>query len=280
MRRQPTVRSVLIILAVLLLSAMVSQCGGTGGSGPVATPARPAAIDTIKVGISPDWEPWEQVDGSTRELAGFDVDLMRTIAKEAGFKIEFVQAPFASLLGRVGTDYEVAISALLVTDERAAKVTFSDDYQKIGLVQVVPSWNRAGWGMADVAGKKAGAVGGSQAEKEIARVDPAALVTFKDYDTMFAALTAQQRTLDVIVCDYLSAMEYMARTPGTLKSGPAFTRDKLAIAVAKSRPDVLEAVNAGLKSAQDNYLVKDVVTQWLAVPPGKRPERFVLHNGR
>ncbi len=47
-----------------------------------------------------------------------------------------------------------------------------------------------------------------------------------------------------------------------------------------SRPDILAAINAGLKSAQDNYLVKNIITDWLAVPPDRRPEGFVLHEGR
>ncbi len=60
-------------------------------------------------------------------------------AKEAGFEVKSVQAPFDALLDGVGTEHDAAISAFLVTDERACKVTFSDDYQKMGLVLVVPS---------------------------------------------------------------------------------------------------------------------------------------------
>jgi glutamine transport system substrate-binding protein len=205
---------------------------------------------------------------------------MKAIAKEAKFEVEFVQAPLEKLLDGVGGDYPAAISALLVTDERAGKVAFSNDYQKIGLVLVIPSWNRAVWGIADVAGKKAGAIAGSRAEAEIKKVDPEALVTFQDYEAMFSALTAEQRTLDVGVVEYLPALSYMAKTPGVLKSSTAFTGEKLAIAVDKSRPELLAAVNAGLKSAQDNYLVKDVVNDWLAVAPDKRPADFVLNGGR
>jgi glutamine transport system substrate-binding protein len=271
------------LLAVLLATIVVTGCGGGGTPSPAATaavPATPASLGKVKVGVAPGWEPWEILDPKTNQLAGFDIDLMKVIAKEAKFEIEFVQVPFDKLLDGLGTDYQVAISALLVTDERAARVAFSNDYQKIGLVLVVPSSNRAVWGIADIAGKKAGAVAGSLAEAEIKKVDAKALVTFKDYDSMFADLAADNRTLDVIVCDYLDATTYMAKTPGVLKASSAFTGEKLAIAVDKSRPDVLAAVNTGLKSAQDNYLVKDIVTDWLAVPPDKRPQGFVLHAGR
>jgi ABC-type amino acid transport substrate-binding protein len=274
-----TILSVLWLnLVLVLLCGLVAGCGG-GESEPEATEA-PVAVGTVKVGVSPDWEPWEFVDPETRELTGFDIDLMKVIAKEAEFDVEFVQVPFESLLAGVGEEYEVAISALLVTDERAADVAFSDAYIKPGLVLVVPSWNRAVWGISDVAGKKAGAISGSRGADEISSVDPAALVPFDDFESMFAALAADERTLDVIVTDYLTATEYMAKTPGVLKATAAFTTESLGIAVDPSRTDILTAINSGLNLADDHYLLKDVITDWLAVAPEDRPEDFVLNGGR
>ena len=279
-RAQGTGRERLWLIPILfLLGGLATQCGGGADAEPEATEA-PAAVGTVRVGVSPDWEPWEFIDPETQELSGFDVDLMNVIAREAGFEVEYVRVPFDSLLDGVGSDYEVAISALLITDERAADVDFSDGYVKTGLVIVVPSWNRAVWGMADVAGKKGGAIASSRAADEIVAVDPSALVPFEDYDSMFAALSAEERNLDVIVTDYLTATEYMAKTPGVLKNTAAFTGESLGIAVDPSRSDILAAINGGLNLADNHYLLKDVITDWLAVPPEERPEGFVLHGGR
>ena len=266
---------------LLLLSVGLSACGGKQAA-PDVTPTAgpPPQVGTIKVGISPDWEPWESLDKDTQKPVGFDVDLMNTVAKEAGFQVEFVQVPFDKLLDGVGKDYDAAIGALLIDDARSAKVAFSNPYQNTGLVLVMPMINRALWGMADVARKKAGALAGSAGEAEIKKVDPKALVTFQTNDEMFKDLASAQRDLDVIVSDYLTASQEIARTTDALKNGPPFTDAKLGIAVAKSRPDVLAAINAGLKSATDNYLVKDVVNKWLAVPPDKRPAGFVFQPGR
>ncbi|MFC2030933.1 substrate-binding periplasmic protein [Chloroflexota bacterium] len=268
-----------MILILLLVGGLTTGCGGGAETEPGATET-PVSVGTVRVGVSPDWEPWEFVDPETQELAGFDIDLMDVIAKEAGFEVEYVQVPFDNLLEGVGSDYEVAISALLITDERASDVAFSDDYLKPGLVIVVPSWNRAVWGISDVAGKKGGAIAGSPAADEITKVDASALVPFEDYDSMFSALAADERTLDVIVTDYLTATEYMAKTPGVLKSTAGFTGEKLGIAVDESRSDILEAINSGLNFADDNYLVKNIITDWLAVPPEERSDGFVLNGGR
>ena len=45
----------------------------------------------------------------------------------------------------------------------------------------------------------------------------------------------------MIVADYLTATEYMAKTPGVLKGTAAFTGEKLGIAVDPSRSDILAA---------------------------------------
>jgi ABC-type amino acid transport substrate-binding protein len=268
-----------LIPLLFLLGGSVTQCGGGADTQPEATEP-PASVGTVRVGVSPDWEPWELVDPDTKELSGFDIDLMNVIAEEAELEVEFVQVPFENLLEGVGSDYEAAISALLITEERAADVTFSDAYLKTGLVIVVPSWNRAVWGISDVAGKRGGAIAGSRAADEIVAVDPSALIPFEDYDSLFAALTAQERSLDVIVTDYLTATEYIARTPGVIKSTAAFTGESLGIAVDPSRPEILAAINGGLTLADDHYLLKNVITDWLAVAPEERPEGFVLHGGR
>ena len=120
-------------------------------------------------------------------------------------------------------------------------------------------------------GQEGRGIGGLAGKAEINKVDPKALVTFQTNAEMFKDLSSSQRTLDAIVTDYLTAAQEIARTPDALKNGPPFTDAQLGIAVAKSRPDVLAAINAGLKSAADNYLVKDEVNQWLSVPPRAGP---------
>ena len=114
------------LILLLLLSVSLSACDGGAAPG-VATPAAepPPQVGTIKVGISPDWEPWELLDRDTQKPVGFDVDLMNTVAKEAGFQVEFVQVPFDKLLDGVGKDYDAAIGALLIDDARSNAVAFS-----------------------------------------------------------------------------------------------------------------------------------------------------------
>ena len=63
------------------------------------------------------------------KLTGFDVDLVRKIAKELGLEPKFVDGDFDRLLDQVVTaELDMAASAIRVTEERMQKVDFTSPY--------------------------------------------------------------------------------------------------------------------------------------------------------
>ena len=65
---------VLISLGVLLL---VKGCG-----------KQEAATQTLKVGTDATYAPFGFQDEKTKEYVGFDIDLIKAVAKQAGFAVE------------------------------------------------------------------------------------------------------------------------------------------------------------------------------------------------
>ena len=51
---------------------------------------------TVTVGTSADFPPFEYIENG--QFVGFDMDLMREIAKIAGFELKFVDMSFDSLI--------------------------------------------------------------------------------------------------------------------------------------------------------------------------------------
>ena len=49
---------------------------------------------TILVGTDAGYAPYEYKDPQTNEIVGFDIDLMKEIAKAQGFKVEFINTLF------------------------------------------------------------------------------------------------------------------------------------------------------------------------------------------
>ena len=109
---------------------------GEPTSAPTAYPA--AAPQTIRVATDATWPPFEIVDEATKEIVGYDIDLFNAIAEKANLKIEFINTPFDSVLSGMGTcQFDAAISAMTITEERQKSFDFSDPYINAGQVVVV-----------------------------------------------------------------------------------------------------------------------------------------------
>jgi ABC-type amino acid transport substrate-binding protein len=72
------------------------------------------------------------------DITGFEPDLMRAIAKEAGINIQLVNVEWAGLFGGLITQkFDMIISSVTVLEERKERMAFSDPYLKSGLALVV-----------------------------------------------------------------------------------------------------------------------------------------------
>ena len=81
----------------------------------------------ITVATSPDFPNYEYMYG--KEFSGIDMDIMRAIAKDNGYDIEFKNVNFDSILASVqGGKYNIGASGITISEDRANKVLFSDPY--------------------------------------------------------------------------------------------------------------------------------------------------------
>ncbi|MCI1007384.1 glutamine ABC transporter substrate-binding protein [Herbaspirillum sp. C7C8] len=99
-------------------------------------PAARAADNVIRVGTDATFPPMEFVKDGKR--TGFDVELMEALAKTMGKKIQWVDIDFKGLIpGLISNRFDIAASAIYMTDERRKVVTFSDPYYRGGLAVLV-----------------------------------------------------------------------------------------------------------------------------------------------
>ena len=72
------------------------------------------------------------------DITGFEPDLMRAVAKEAGIDIQLVNVEWAGLFGGLITQkFDMVISSVTVLEERKERMAFSIPYLKSGLALVV-----------------------------------------------------------------------------------------------------------------------------------------------
>ena len=119
----------------------------------------PAVADTKKLVVAMDttFPPMELVNDS-KEIVGFDVDLIKAIAKEAKIDVEFRSVSWDGIFAGVqnGT-YDIIASSVTITDDRKKTLDFSEPYINAGQVLVTLADNNKDKKLADFAGRNVGA---------------------------------------------------------------------------------------------------------------------------
>ena len=93
----------------------------------------------LRVGTTMDTPVFSMRDASGK-LHGFDMDALETLAKALGVKIEYVKMTFVSMLGDLAADkFDIAMSGMGRTYERARTATFSKPYMRYGKLLMIRS---------------------------------------------------------------------------------------------------------------------------------------------
>ncbi len=67
--------------------------------------------------------PMEYVDETTKQIMGFDIDLINAIAKDQGFTVEIKNTAWEGIFaGLEGGEYDAILSSVTITDERKEEV--------------------------------------------------------------------------------------------------------------------------------------------------------------
>ena len=87
---------------------------------------------TLRVGVSL-YEPWV-IKNKAGDLDGFEIQLAKQIAKDMGVKAEFITVDWENLIdGLEDNKFDVIISGMAITPERALRVNFSNPYATSGI---------------------------------------------------------------------------------------------------------------------------------------------------
>ena len=257
-----------VLLAVLALAVAVAGCGGgekakeTSGEG-----EKQAATDTNLVfGSDTSYAPFESYDANGK-LVGFDVDLIDAINQVSGLNIEMKTYDFKGLIPALETaTIDGAISAMTITDERKQKVNFTVPYYKSGLATAVKADNQDIKSFDDLDGKRIGVQTGTTGEIEANKVPNAKVTSYDTIDGAFMDLT--NGAIDAVVNDFPVTAYYIAQGNDQVKMvGDLKTSEYYGIAIPKQKPEVLEKVNAALKTLKENGKYAEIYKKWFSVDP-------------
>ncbi len=232
--------AVLVLVVVGVAAFLVFKAGEQGKK-------------VLKVGTSPDFPPFEYV-AANGTIMGFDIELMRLIAKKSGYDdIEIVSMDFDSLIPALEQgQIDVIAAGMTITEEREKRVDFSIPYWEADQAILV----RVGSGfkpqrVEDLEGKTVGVQTGTTAADYLkSLVDEKGLnINIKEYSSYVLAIQdLLAGRIDAVMVDTPVAKMFEKRYKDKLAIAIIVkTGEKYGFAVQEGNKELLEKINKALQ---------------------------------
>lgn len=219
------------------------------------------AQDIIRVGTDATFMPFEYSENGKR--LGFDIELIEAIAKELNKGVEWIDIDFKGLVpGLLANRFDVAASAIYITDERKKVVDFTDSYYPGGLVIMVKKGDSRIKVPDDLAGKKVSVQVGTKSVNFLKEKFPSVeRIEVEKNQEMFQLVEIGRA--DAAVTGKPAAKVY-ARTRGTLEVlDQALTVEEYGFALRKSDADLVKQFNEALKKLKADGTYDQLVNKYL-----------------
>lgn len=249
-------KKIIILLVLLLLVFGCSSKKETERSGEEVV---------LRVGTDATYPPFESINPSTGQPAGFDIDLMKEICKLNGWKPQFIATAFDGIIpGLTSGKYDVVISAMTITPQRAAVINFSDPYYLAGQSIAVPLDDTTTSGVGDLIGKKVGVQLGTTGEMMAKKMEGLHVYSFDNIGAAFIDMA--NGNLDVVLNDFPTTKSYIKKL-GTAKIvGEILSTEHYGIAVCKGKRQLLADINKALKEIKRSGRFREIHVKWFGIP--------------
>ncbi|NQE61180.1 cystine ABC transporter substrate-binding protein [Caulobacter sp. RHG1] len=256
--RFPARRAVISGLGIALLAA----CGKKPQAGASAWD-RIKASGALRIGLEGTYPPFNFQD-KDGQLAGFEVDFAKALAKQLDLKPEFRPAPFAGLLGALESGrVDVVINQITITPDRQAKYDFSEPYTISG-IQIIGLRGKAGpTKPEELAGKKVGVGLGTNYEQWIrANVPTADVRTYDDDPTKYQDLKAGR--IDAVLNDRLVAADFIKTSPEYVALGMPFAAQGAGVAMKKD-PGLKIVIDQAIQALRADGQLGQISQTWFGM---------------
>lgn len=204
--------------------------------------------DVLVMGTNAGFKPFEYIDNN--EIVGFDVDLVREIAKSMGKELKIEDMSFDGLLSALDSgQIDMVAAGMTVTPERAKNALFSDPYysasQRIIVKKGSPIRNKH-----QLSGRKIGVQLGTTGDTLASKISGASVTQFQTAPSVLQELSAGK--IEAVILDDAPAKQYAAGFPDLEILPGSLSDESYAIAIKKDNKDLLEKVNKEIaKMKQD-----------------------------
>lgn len=254
-----------VLLFLLLVLAGATQTGAAAAQ----EPDRPV----VRVGTEGTYPPFSFHDPRTRQLTGYDIEVIEAIADRAGWDLRFVETQWDAIFPALDSGrIDVIANQVSVNDERRAEYGLSSTYTYSRGVIVRRTGDERIRGMDDLAGRTT-AQSSTSNWARVAR-DAGAEVEAVEGFAQAAALLTQGR-VDAIVNDNIAVLDYLAGTGSTdieIVGDAGTERSEQVLAFRKYEGALLDQANRAIAGLSADGTLTDISRKYFAadvsVPDG------------
>jgi polar amino acid transport system substrate-binding protein len=209
-------------------------------------------------------------------LEGFDIDMVRAVAKEIfgdPNKISFKVLTYAQRIPALESgDVDIVADVMTINCERWTQIDFTSEYFHAGQKMLVRSDSRA-TGINDLNGKKVCAAKGSTNIDNLKNYPKVIAVPVDDISDCMVLF--QQGAVDSVTGDDTVLAGFVVQDPYAKIVGPEFTNEPYGLGIAKTHTEFVRYVNAILDRMRQDGTWAQMYRTWLhptgAVPAPPSP---------
>ena len=215
------------------------------------------------VGSSATYRPFAY-ESPTKEIVGYDVDIIKAVAQKAGLSIKIVNTPWTGIFAALNNgDVDLVISGVTINDKRKQSYDFTAPYFEARQLMAVHKDSQVKT-LKDLAGKKMGVVTGSTADdmasREFGKTNPD-IRRFESTPVVISELA--NGGVDAAIGDN-GVIAFRTQEHKHLKtvSDANFPKEYFGIVVKQGNKDLLDKLNKGLAAVKADGSYAQIFKKW------------------
>ncbi|MCP1103269.1 ABC-type amino acid transport substrate-binding protein [Aequitasia blattaphilus] len=234
-----------LLIAVLMLS--LAACGKKEKT-------------TLVMATNAEFPPYEYYDGD--KIVGIDAEIAEAVAKELGLELKIEDMAFDSIIAAVTSGKaDIGAAGMTVTEERKENVNFTDTYAHASQVIIVKEGSSI-QSPDDLEGAKIGVQLGTTGDIYAGDIKDAEIERYsKGFEAVQSVL---QDKVEAVIIDNEPAKRFLEEAEGLVILDEAFTEEDYAIAVAKDNDELVDDINAALKTLKENGTLDEIIAKYIS----------------
>lgn len=248
---------------VLVFMFILSACGNSAGNSTATSSKK-----TLKILTYANWNPFEYLDKG--KLVGFDVDLVKALSEEAGYKYELKNVGWDEMFTQIkGNTADLGISGITINSDRKQTYDFSAPYF-VSRQSILVKKNSTIKSGADLTGKTIAVQSGSTGQDAVEKILGKNNDKIKKLKSGLTYMELIHGDVDAVVGDDTSNKEFLKNNSKenlkVIEDKDAFAPEYFGIMYPKDSK-VKADFNKALTKLYDNGTFAKIYIKWFKVSP-------------